>query len=139
MGMEDKELIQAWADWEEKQTGKAVTGKELASRMGKTASYVSLKRSGKERLGRVSQERFAKAFGVTPAEFLAGPPLKINTAETITIKEREDDMPDVRLRGEIVGIICDLPADELRNVLIFAEALRTNVQERREKNQEIST
>ncbi len=44
MRMEDKELIKAWMDWEESQTGKTVTGKELANRMGKSASYVSLKK-----------------------------------------------------------------------------------------------
>lgn len=71
--MNERDLIQKWIQWKEQREQKPFPQKTLAEFAGISPTYLSSIMTGFRNAGTKTIERIAEAFGVTLAEFYAGP------------------------------------------------------------------
>lgn len=71
--MNERDLIRNWMVWKEKQAGESFSQKALAKDAGLSPTYLSSILTGTRNAGSKTMERIAAAFGVSRAEFYAGP------------------------------------------------------------------
>ncbi len=71
--MNERDLIQRWIEWKEKNDRKPFPQKKLADDAGISPTYLSTILTGTRNAGTKTIERIAQAIGVTVSEFYAGP------------------------------------------------------------------
>jgi SOS-response transcriptional repressor LexA len=94
IGMSERELIQRWIAWKEREEGPSFSRKKLASNAGMSPTYLSSILTGARNAGTKTIERIASVFGVTVAEFYGGPNENTTLAQSkAPVTERESSQP----------------------------------------------
>ncbi len=136
MKMGKASLIRSWMHWkEQKERIEVYSQKAMSIDSGVRETYISSIMKGKRNPNEITLTKIAQgAFGVSYIQFLAGPPAQSGESSQTTGTEEEEGMPDVRLRGELMTVLCRLSTDDLRTILSTAQFLQARADEKREKN-----
>jgi SOS-response transcriptional repressor LexA len=107
--MEHREILEAWINWKSAKIGRDYRSKDLAVDSETSGSYISQVRNGKRRIGIEKIERFAKAFGITPSQFLDGPPTRLTVPPPIPVYDQAGEQVG-ELSREPIPLLTSIPA-----------------------------